>query len=66
MVAGFGKLKMILNDSRRLAVSTNIPMDVPKVRESANATVPYRTKMNKEEVWKFAEGILNKLGGKFY
>jgi hypothetical protein len=31
MVAGFGKLKMILNDSRMLAVSTDIPMDVPKV-----------------------------------
>ena len=35
MVAGFGKLKMILNDSRMLAVSTDIPMD-----ESAPESAP--------------------------
>ena len=30
------------------------------------SSVPYKTKMNKEEVWEFAERILNKLSGKFY
>ena len=30
------------------------------------SSVPYRTKMNKEEGWKFAERILKKLSGKFY
>jgi len=30
------------------------------------SAVPYRTKMNKEEVWEFAERIINKLEGKIY
>jgi len=30
------------------------------------SAVPYRSKMNKEEVWEFAERIINKLEGKVY
>jgi len=30
------------------------------------SSVPYRTKMNKEEVWEFAERIINKLEGRIY
>ena len=30
------------------------------------STIPYKTKMNKEEVWAFAERILNKLDGKVF
>ncbi|MCL0069336.1 flavodoxin domain-containing protein [Dehalococcoidia bacterium] len=30
------------------------------------SAIPYKTKMNKEEVWAFAERILNKLDGKVF
>ncbi|MCD6570326.1 MAG: hypothetical protein J7L53_06455 [Deltaproteobacteria bacterium] len=52
--------KLTTNDEKRLMLFYN------KMLKRNYTAVPYRTKMNKEEVWTFAERILNKLEGKFY
>jgi menaquinone-dependent protoporphyrinogen oxidase len=52
--------RLTANDEKRLILFYN------KMLKRNYTTVPYKTKMNKEEVWKFAERILNKLSGKFY
>ncbi len=52
--------KLTTDDEKRLMIFYN------KMLKRNYAAIPFRTKMNKEEVWEFAERILSKLGGKFY
>ncbi|MGP8330245.1 MAG: hypothetical protein ACT6FF_08010 [Methanosarcinaceae archaeon] len=42
--------RLTANDKKRLMLFYN------KILKQDYATVPYRTKMNKEEVWRFKEG----------
>jgi len=37
-----------------------------KILRRDYSAIPYKTRMNKEEVWEFAERILNELGSKLY
>lgn len=50
--------KLTSEDERRLMIFYN------KMLKRNYTSIPYRTMMNKEEVWAFAEKILNRLAGK--